>query len=111
MPILQFQCRECRSIFEQLISRSLDYEISCVSCNSGNITRTVSTSFYPNKSFCPHDKELEVSKLKYDLPMIMKSDEGRCGGCGTDGAAGACNVGVACKSNSGGCKTCSCGRR
>ena len=105
MPILQFQCQECSSVFEQLISRDLaDLNIDCVSCGSEKISRAAQTYFYPNKTFCPHDKELDQEQLKSELATILLDRSKQCGGCGTDGAAGRCgSKGGGCSCGAGGC--------
>lgn len=106
MPVFQYQCGECNSVFEQLVSaNTIANEISCLNCGSFYAMRLESTYFYPNKNFCPHDKELDKEKLRNQLSGIMSDQTLRCGGCGTDGASGKCGSG----GKSGGCGSGSCG--
>ncbi len=101
MPILQFQCQDCSSVFEHFSKG----DIFCLKCHSQNIERLQNTYFYPNKNFCPHDKELEMTTLKTQISGIMADKSLQCGGCGTDGAPGSCNSkGGGC--GSGGCGSC-----
>lgn len=105
MPVLQYKCNNCFSVFEHLVSAAFNSETSCVSCDSMNVARTDKAYFYPNKAFCPHDKLLDEDVLKVELSGILKDEKNRCGGCGSDGAPGKCN------SSGGGCgSACSCGK-
>jgi hypothetical protein len=102
MLVIQYQCNGCASIFEQLSSASS--ELSCLNCGAeeARIGRLLNTYFYPNKTFCPHDKLLDPQQLKTELSDILADDSLRCGGCGVDGAPGRCSTG--------GCGgSCSCG--
>ncbi len=102
MPILQFQCQDCSAIFEHFSKGDL----SCLTCESENVERLLATYFYPNKNFCPHDKDLEMDTLKTQFTGIMADKSLQCGGCGTDGAPGSCSSkGGGCGSG-GGCGTC-----
>ena len=101
MPVLQFQCSDCSSVFEQL---SQGY-LSCLTCDSKNVKRLLSTYFYPNKNFCPHDKDLDMPTLKKQFSGILSDKSLQCGGCGTDGSPGSCSTkGGGC--GSGGCGSC-----
>lgn len=111
MPVFQFKCDSCASIFEYLFRPNLDFDLDCVSCGAKSVKRVQQTYFYPNKNFCPHDKSLEPESLQGTLATIMKDESQRCGGCGTDGAPGSCKTsggGGGC--GSGKCGTCSCGK-
>ncbi len=99
MPVLQFQCQDCSAVFEHFSKA----EIFCLACLGENVQRLQKTYFYPNKNFCPHDKTLEMSTLKTQIPQIMADKSLQCGGCGTDGAPGSCN------SKGGGCGSGGCG--
>lgn len=104
MPILQFQCNECSSVAECFISLSRELSHDCMSCGSANLSRVETTYFYPNKTFCPHDKDLDQDLLRTELSGIMANKEGKCGGCGIDGSPGKCS------SEGGKCGNCSCGK-
>ena len=107
MPILQYQCRACTSLFEHFASIGND-DAACLSCGSEKIARVFETSYYPNKTFCPHDKEIELNDaMLSNLGEILKSDELRCGGCGVDGPKGSCGT---TDKKSGSCGNCSCGK-
>lgn len=103
MLVLQYKCGDCASLFECLYGALKGAEVTCISCGSSDVERSDEVPFYPNKTFCPHDKELEMDSLKYELKDIMKDKSQRCGGCGTDGAPGKC------KSGGGGCGSGGCG--
>lgn len=109
MPILQYQCQNCNSIFEHLVNEDLVDFLSCISCGSAEIQRAITTYLYPNKKFCPHDKDLDSEYLRTQLGGIMKDQSLRCGGCGVDGAKGNCGTGSAkrsCACGAGGCGSC-----
>lgn len=100
MPIFQYKCEDCSSVFEQLVTSLLNLELGCVSCGSSEVLRADSTYFYPNKVFCPHTKKVNIAEVKGQLSQIMSDREQSCAGCGVDGAAGSC------KSKGGGCSNC-----
>ncbi|MDA1060701.1 MAG: zinc ribbon domain-containing protein [bacterium] len=104
MPIFQYKCQSCYSVFEHLVSSLKPVDLACLSCGASDVLRSESAYFYPNKNFCPHDKELDMDDLQTKLGGIMQNREQECGGCGTDGAPGKC------KSDSGSCGSCSCGK-
>lgn len=107
MPVLQYQCQSCTSLFEHLVSKALEEQVGCLSCGGRDVVRVFATSYYPNKTFCPHDKKIEINDELLDgLGEILQSDDLRCRGCGVDGPQGSCSTGVA----SSGCGTCSCGK-
>ena len=82
---------------------SLLAEIACLACGSQKLSRVFATSYYPNKTFCPHEKEVVVDdKLLTCLGNILQDDDLRCRGCGIDGPEGSCSS----SSPSAGCKTC-----
>lgn len=107
MPVFQFKCEACLSVCEYFISPFYKIQADCVSCGSEKVTSTANTYFYPNKVFCPHDKDLDAESLQSELPKIMQNTELKCGGCGTDGAPGKCSSGGGC--GSGGCGKGGCG--
>lgn len=109
MPVFQFQCQQCSAIFDHFLGIKVYGELNCMNCGTGNIARLTETVFYPNKNFCPHDKELHVENLTKQMSGIMADKSQKCGGCGSDGAPGKCNSGgggcgggCSCKSG-GGC--------
>lgn len=53
MPILQYQCQDCSSVFEYWVSAKQKIEIKCVNCGSKEFTRVFETCFFPKKEFCP----------------------------------------------------------
>lgn len=112
MPILQFRCHDCSSVFEYLINGLIaEHQLDCISCGASNFSRMDETCFYPNKNFCPHDKELDSDNLKQVFSSIMADESQRCGGCGTDGAPGSCSSGGGgCGSGNCACKS-SCGSK
>lgn len=105
MPVFQYQCGSCSSIFEHLVL-SEGRDVSCLSCASSLVYRANGTYFYPNKTFCPHDKALDVPNLPGQLSGIMSDSSLSCAGCGVDGAAGRCTSGGC---GGGGCGAGSCG--
>ncbi len=109
MPVFQYKCDRCYSIFEYFFAPSLNFTVDCVSCGNREVSRQLETCFYPNKVFCPHDKDLEMDSLQHSLGGILKDSSQRCGGCGTDGAPGKCNSGGG-GCGKGACGTCSCGK-
>jgi putative FmdB family regulatory protein len=64
MPIFQYQCEKCSSMFEHLVSSAKDKDVACVACGSKKIKRLHSSRF----------------------GIQMKLNE--CNGC--EGRAGAC---------------------
>lgn len=109
MPVLQFKCDSCNSVFEYLLSANVNFSLDCISCGGDKVSRLGSSYFYPNKTFCPHDKEIKVEELKTSLGVIMSDASQKCGGCGTDGAPGKCGKSQG-GCGSGKCGTCSCGK-
>lgn len=114
MLVLQYKCGECSSFFEYLYGALGGEGIDCIACGSQNVQRSSDVPFYPNKNFCPHDKELNMDVLKDSLKSIMHDKSQKCGGCGVDGAAGSCKSGGCgsgggCKS--GGCSGGGCGKK
>lgn len=104
MPIFQFKCESCSAVFEHLIGVAVGFSaVNCLSCGSEGISRVEKTYFYPNKTFCPHDKQLDSEKLRVQLGGILVNTEQRCGGCGTDGAPGKCPSGGGGGGCGGGC--------
>lgn len=94
MPIFQFKCESCSSVFEHLVGMTVNFcDVSCVSCGVGKVSRVEKTYFYPNKTFCPHDKVLDSQQLRSELGGILNNTSQKCGGCGTDGAPGKCKSG------------------
>ncbi len=79
-------------------------DLACLDCGAEDVLRSEETSFYPNKIFCPRDKEVDLDDLQASLAGIMGNREQQCQGCGIDGAS------RKCKSGSGACANCSCGR-
>lgn len=98
MPILQFKCHDCLSVFEYLFNAlSRQEDLSCVSCGGNHFSRLDETCFYPNKAFCPRDKVLDTEGLRSDLSKIVKDRTLRCGGCGSGNCgSGACGSGGSC---------------
>lgn len=45
MPIFQYKCDKCSSVFEHLVSSGTDGNASCVSCGSKKVKRLYSSSF------------------------------------------------------------------
>lgn len=47
MPIYEFRCQECKTLFESLVT-SCDAisDVSCTECGSANIKKTISASSY-----------------------------------------------------------------
>lgn len=107
MPVLQYQCESCNSLFEHMFSAAIAKYIACLSCGSQKIARVFAISYYPNKTFCPHDKEIVMNEeLISGLGKILQSDDLRCRGCGVDGPEGSCST----DKPKGACGTCSCGK-
>jgi len=106
MPIFQYKCNDCSSVFEQLISSLGQMHIDCISCASTDVLRADQPYFYPNKTFCPHDKKIDSDKLKEALGTIMADRTQSCGGCGTDGAPGSCGKSGGGCGSGGGCNNC-----
>ncbi len=101
MPIFQFKCLDCLSLFEHLVSKGMKNAISCVSCGGENLARDVENSFYPSKLFCPKTGDLDSEKLMSDLSSLVKSADSRCSsGCASTGDVFGCK---------GGCGSGSCG--
>lgn len=102
MPILQYRCRGCAAVFEYLSALPTEVNVDCVSCGGSDISRMDGTFFYPNKTFCPHDKELDSEVLRGELSGVMSNTTQKCGGCGTDGSPGKCKSGEGSGCGSGG---------
>lgn len=45
MPIFQYKCNKCSSVFEHLTASRDDKDVSCVSCGSKKNTRQYSSNF------------------------------------------------------------------
>lgn len=111
MPIFEFRCANCRSVFDYFVEGNVD--VDCINCSSEKVMRLNYSFFYPNKTFCPHEKEVDVGAVKSDLGKIMLDKSLSCAGCGVDGELGSCGTGGGCGSGSGsGCGSCgsSCSR-
>lgn len=57
MPIFEYKCESCSSVFEHFYSSSLEERVACVNCGSRQVARTDATIFSPNKNYCPHEDE------------------------------------------------------
>ena len=97
MPVLQFRCSKCFSVFEHFVSSDID--ASCVSCGSKDVSRHDETAFHPSKIFCPHEKEMEegfsYGNLKHAL--INHAEECTSPKCGQGSCNGRC--GKSCLAN------------
>lgn len=81
MPVFQFQCGECQSIFEALVSSSVRGEPACVSCDSRFVERVSYTYFAPNKTFCPKEGVVELERVKGSLGSALADFRQKCPGC------------------------------
>jgi len=46
MPIFQYRCNACSSVFEHLVSSEITIEdVSCIACNSKDVERLFSSNF------------------------------------------------------------------
>jgi len=76
MPIYEFECRQCRSQFEELVRCNTDLEdVRCSECGSGRVERTISLFGFSSK-----DSSGQVTR---------SSAGGACAGCGS-GNCGQC---------------------
>jgi putative FmdB family regulatory protein len=64
MPIFEYKCKSCLSVFEYFVEAGLEDKVSCISCGSFDFVRTDSVSFYPKKIFCPHEVGMLTKKQK-----------------------------------------------
>lgn len=80
MPVFQFKCENCSSIFEHFTPPKAA-EVTCLACGGDRVSKVESTFFYPNKVFCPHDKKLNPQKLQNELCGIFQNTDEKCGGC------------------------------
>ncbi len=101
MPIFEFRCGGCSAVFEHWYRGVEDF--ACLLCGGEKVFRSGAGLFYANKTFCPHDKEIDLEAVKSDLTTIMSDRSLSCAGCGTDGAKGACGGGNCGSCSSGGC--------
>lgn len=89
-----------------MVSEAMKEHIACLDCGSRDAERVFAISYYPNKQFCPHEKDIEVNEeLLSSLGEVMQSDELRCRGCGIDGPKGNCGSGPESS-----CGSCTCGK-
>jgi len=94
MPVFQFRCSKCFSVFEHFVSS--DFNVSCVSCGSGNVSRDDETAFHPSKIFCPHEKEMKDGFSYGSLKQVLinhaeECTSPKCGGRGSClGRCGSC---------------------
>jgi hypothetical protein len=108
MPVFQFRCSKCFSVFEHFVSTppkavlvknvrgANTFDVSCVSCGSGNVSRYNETAFHPSKIFCPHEKEMEDGFSYGNLKQVLMNHaeectSPKCGGRGScNGKCGSC---------------------
>lgn len=107
MLIFEFRCGSCSAVFEHWYRGVQDF--ACLCCGGEKVFRSGVGLFYANKTFCPHDKEIDLATAKGDLTKIMGDRSLSCAGCGVDGAKGACGGGSCGSCSSGGCGSGSCG--
>jgi putative FmdB family regulatory protein len=46
MPIYEFRCQKCSTLFEVLVSTTTPEEVVCKACGSKDIKRTISAASY-----------------------------------------------------------------
>ncbi len=86
MPIFEFKCNNCFTIFEEFVFKDNCENIKCFSCGGVLLERPVKTSFSPHKAFCPKKRnlkkgELEKKDLKQRLRDAVLKENGKCKGC------------------------------
>ena len=52
MPIFEYKCRDCNSVFEKLINGNMEDEIICPECNSKNIEKQLSSFSTSSGNHC-----------------------------------------------------------
>ena len=57
MPVFQFKCENCSSIFEHLVFLKHPIDVTCITCGGDKISRIENTFFSPNKLFCPRESK------------------------------------------------------
>lgn len=55
MPVFEYKCEDCLSVFEHFFSVS-NSDVRCVFCKSSRVSRVMESNFFPKKLFCIHDK-------------------------------------------------------
>ncbi len=79
MPILEYKCDDCSSVFECFFSLSDGFSLKCVSCNSSRVQRVKSMIFTPNKNFCPKANRFQKGKnIKESLSDLFGMNEKQC---------------------------------
>lgn len=102
MAIFQYKCTDCLSVFDHLLDKS-NHLPSCVSCSSLSVERNFDTAFFPNKLFCPHERDLKNENLALNLIEMAKSRDSVELQCGE----GKCGSSLKKSSCSGSCARCS----
>jgi len=45
MPIFQYKCKDCASVFEHLTSKGNKFDVFCIQCGSKNFEKLTSSGF------------------------------------------------------------------
>ena len=70
MPIFQYKCESCSSVFEHLVSSVVKVkDVSCVACGSNKITRSFSSNFGVQSKNCEGDCSSGCNKSDEFCPM------------------------------------------
>lgn len=68
MPIFEFQCNDCFSVFECLYS--VKNKAKCVFCEGNNLERVRKSLFSPNKGFCKKNNKFLIKKKDVRSSLI-----------------------------------------
>lgn len=107
MPVFQFRCSKCLSVFEHFVAstppqvgpvknvreaNSYNIDASCMSCGSKDVLRHNETAFHPSRIFCPHEKEMEEGFSYGNLKNALINHAEECANprCGHGSCNGKC---------------------
>ncbi|MBD3341668.1 MAG: hypothetical protein GF353_21365 [Candidatus Lokiarchaeota archaeon] len=56
MPIFEYKCRKCSSVFEHIFSK--EDKLFCLFCGSVDVVRSNTVIFGPKKEYCPKEESV-----------------------------------------------------
>ncbi len=79
MPIFEFKCADCSSVFEELIlGGRKQNEVKCPDCGSGNIKKLISAPFLPSSVGKPANDDIAAGPCCGSSPEEKGCTPGSC---------------------------------
>ncbi|KKR06953.1 MAG: FmdB family regulatory protein [Candidatus Peregrinibacteria bacterium GW2011_GWC2_39_14] len=64
MPIFEFQCQKCLTVFEELVLSGRKPDLACTKCKSKDIKRLMSAAYFNTTRNCGKSEECENCPVK-----------------------------------------------